>query len=150
MRLLRAFRKDESGLAAMELAMLSPIVIVMVVCTIDVGRLALAKTWTQYAAAAGAQYAVQKGFDSQAISAAIQAATSSKSVLASPTPGMMCGCPGETGITPATCGQKCPASARDAGSYVTVTASYAFKPIFRVPVVSYPEQVTSQSIVRIQ
>ncbi len=134
----------------MELAMLSPIVIVMIVCAIDVGRLALAKTWTQYAAAAGAQYAVQKGFDSQSITSALQAATSSKSVLASPSPSQMCGCPSETGITPATCGQNCPASAKKAGSYVTVTASYAFKPIFRVPIVTYPDQITSQTIVRIQ
>ena len=142
--------KSEAGTSAIELALISPIVVIMAVSAIDLGRLALAKTWTQYAAAAGAQYAVTHGFDSQSISSVVQGASSSRSVSANPSPSQYCGCPGATGIQSMPCTADCPDVGSKAGTYVVVTANYPYRAIFRPPLISYPENISSQITVRIK
>ena len=59
---------DQSGAAAIELALLAPVLTVMMVSVIDIGFGIYRKMQVENAAQAGAHYATRNGFDANAIS----------------------------------------------------------------------------------
>ena len=62
---LKRFASDRSGLAAIELAIIAPVVLLCALSAADLGRFALDKTWVTDAASAGAEYAAAHADDQQ-------------------------------------------------------------------------------------
>ena len=76
-RSFERFRREQRGVAAVELAIALPILTVCALCAADLGRFALQRTWVSYAASAGAEYAVanaDNSFNTSKITAAATAA----------------------------------------------------------------------------
>ena len=158
---LRRFARDRSGLAAIELAIVAPVLLLCTLGVADLGRFALDKTWVTYAASAGAEYAVAHAsttFDASAITNAAQSAAAS-GISVSPTPSEYYGCATSTGVvtaingTTVTTSTVCPSSTStggQAGQYVSVTAATPFVALFGAAGISYPSTITTTAVVRIQ
>jgi Flp pilus assembly protein TadG len=117
-----------SGGAAVELAIIAPLLILMMISTVDLGMGFYRKMQVGEAAQAGAQYAMLNGFNSSKISTAITSATSFLGIAASPAPSQSCGCAASTGVTAASCGSQCP-DTTVAGTYVTASAQATYNTI---------------------
>ena len=163
---LKRFARDRSGLAAIELAIVAPVVALGVLCVADLGRFALDNTWVTYAAGAGAEYAEAHADDQQysppypmgsafsaAISTAATSATAATQITISPTPTSYYGCATATGVTASTQGATCSASTSTggtAGIYVSVTATMPFTSLFGAAGIAYPSTISSTAVVRIE
>jgi Flp pilus assembly protein TadG len=149
-RLVKRFLYDDQyGTLATEFALIAPILILMMLTTVDVGLGFYRNMQVQNAAQAGAQYAVLHGFNQTNISNAITAATSNSSISASPAPVQFCGCPSESGISATTCETLCPSGSAP-GTYVTASAQSTFHTVFSYPVIRDHVTLTAQSTLRIQ
>src|SRR5262245_48597219 len=97
-RLLSGQAESVQGASAVEFAILAPILVFLLVCTLDLGLGFHSKMQVQNAAQAGAQYAIVNGFNATAISSAVTATTTLAGITASPAPSQFCGCPSNTGV----------------------------------------------------
>ena len=163
---LKRFASERSGVAAIELAIIAPVLIVCALCAGDLGRFALQKTWVTYAASAGAEYAVAHADDQQyaptypmgstfsaAITTAASAAPVSGIISVSPAPSAFYGCATSTGVTASTQGATCPSGTSTggaAGEYVSVTTTAPFTALFSAAGISYPSSIAATAVVRIQ
>ncbi len=138
-----------SGVAAVEFALIGPLLILAAVCTIDLGMGMHRKMQVQTAAQTGAEYATTHGFDASAITAVTTSATSLTGIAASPAPARFCGCPTSTGISAAACESTC-AAGQMAGTYVRVSAQSSYTPILPYPMLPATYDFTAQATVRIQ
>jgi hypothetical protein len=129
--------------------MLAPILVVMGVCTVDLGAGIYRKMQVQNAAQAGAQYAVAHGFSASSISAAVTNATTLSGVSANPAPSQACGCPTTSGVTSATCNTTCP-DGSVTGTYVTVGSQATYNTILAYPLIPNSFAFAAQAMVRIQ
>lgn len=116
--------KDTSGVAAIEFAILVPILTLMVIAISDIGFAVYREIQVEDAAQAGAQWAIRNGFDSNGISNAVVSATN-PSITAIPAPRQFCGCATGSSVSLATCGTSCPGGLT-AGTYTTVSSQLAF------------------------
>jgi len=154
--ILRGFAADPGGLAAIELAIIAPIVVLSILCVADLGRYALARTWVTYAASAGAEYAAAHAsstFSATAISSAATSAAGVSGISVSPAPSQYYGCATATGVTASTQGASCPSSTSTgatAGQYVAVTATMPFAALFSAAGIAYPSTLASTAVVRTQ
>jgi Flp pilus assembly protein TadG len=148
-RLVRALRARSDGLAAVEFAVIAPVLSLVMICTVDVGLGFYRKMQVQNAAQAGAEYAATHGFNASAIASAMSAATGLTSVQASPQPAQFCGCPSTGGVATATCGTNCTGGAQ-AGTYVAVSAQADYTTLIPYPLFPDSYTFTAQSTVRIQ
>jgi len=139
---------DVRGVAAIELAIIAPILAGMIVCTVDLGLGIYCKMRVQNAAQAGAQYAAINGFDSNGISNAVLSATNSPGLLASPSPSQFCGCATNAGITTAACGSSCPGGSLP-GSYVKVSAQNTYTTLLPYPLLPRSFTFAAQARVKI-
>ena len=137
------------GVAAIELAIIAPILLLLMICTIDLGFSIYRKMQVQHSAQAGAQYAMAHGFNASSISSAVTNATSFSGVSASPAPSQFCGCASSTGVTNAACSSKC-SGGSTAGTYVTVSAQGTYNTLFPYPLIPDSFTFTAQATVRIQ
>jgi Flp pilus assembly protein TadG len=117
--------RDDRGVAAVEMAMLSPVLVVMVLGVIDLSL----RVWTYArvlnAANAGIEYAAINGYNSTAIDAAVKAATTASVSVTAPAPTY--GCPTTNGsLTSEPSATSLCSDGAAAGTYVTVTASDTF------------------------
>src|SRR5216683_6158696 len=87
-----ALLRRKSGNAAIEFALIAPILAAMLVAMTDLGVAIYEKMEICTAADAGVQYAVAKGWNSAAIQNAVTSATSLAGLSASPAPTKTCGC----------------------------------------------------------
>jgi Flp pilus assembly protein TadG len=163
---LERFARDRNGVAAIELAIIAPVLILSGLCVADLGRFALDKTWVAYAASAGAEYAVAHANDanysptypmasafSAAIATAATSATPASNISVSPTPSSYYGCATSTGVTASTSGATCPpgtSTGGGAGEYVSVTATMPFSALFGAAGIAYPSTITSTAVVRVE
>ncbi len=162
--LIRQFAKSGgdavTGIAAIEFAIIVPLLILMLVGVIDLGLGMYRNMQVQESAQAGAQYAVVKGCTASDISNAVTSATSYSSIAASPGPVEFCGCATATGLTNitnqnTTCSSACSGSTCSngytAGTYVTVSASATYYPSLIYSSL-FPKSfaLTAQSTVRIK
>ena len=138
-----------AGVAAVEFALIGPLLILAAVCTIDLGMGLHRKMQVQTAAQTGAEYAATHGFDADAIAAAATGATSLTSIAASPAPARFCGCPTSTGINAATCESTC-ADGQMVGTYVRVSTQSTYTPILPYPTLPASYDFTAQATVRVQ
>ena len=139
---------DARGVAAIEFAVMVPILALMMVCTIDLGMGVYCNMRVQNAAQAGAQYAVVNGFDANAIANAVLSATNSSGLVASPAPSKFCGCATNAGITSAACSSTCPGGSIP-GSYVKVSAQNTYTTLLPYPLLPRSFTFTAQSTVKI-
>jgi len=137
------------GLAAIEFAVIGPLLVLMMVCTVDLSLGFYSAMQVQNAAQAGAEYASLHGFKATSISSAVVNATSFKGISASPSPVQFCGCPSKTSVATATCGTKC-ADGTLAATYVRVSASGKYTTLLPYPSLPASFSLASQSTVRIQ
>jgi Flp pilus assembly protein TadG len=137
------------GVAAIELAIIAPILLVLLICTIDFGIGIYRNMQVQNAAQAGAEYAIAHGFQASSISSAVANATSFSGISADPAPIQFCGCATSTGITNAACGSNC-SGGLPAATYVTVSARATHNTLFEYPIIPNSYTFTAQPTVRIQ
>ena len=163
---LKRFAGDRSGIAAIELAIVAPVVVLGILCVTDLGRFALDKTRITYAASADAEYAAAHADDPQfsspypmgaafsaAISTAATSATPATDISISPTPSSYYGCATSTGLTASTQGATCSPSTSSggtAGIYVSVTATMPFTALFGAAGIAYPSTISSTAVVRVE
>jgi Flp pilus assembly protein TadG len=137
------------AVAAIEFAILAPLLILMLVSAVDLGFGIYRRMQVQNAAQAGASYAMLHGYLPNSISSAVTSATALSGITASPGPSEYCGCPSTSGITSAPCSSTCPDGAV-AGTYVTVSAEATYNTILPYPIVPNSYTFNAQSTVRIQ
>ena len=115
-------RERESGIAAIEFAIIAPLMALILVGVTELGFAVRQQMQVQEAAAAGAQYAALKGWDPSNIALAVTNAANGGGIGATPAATSFCGCPTASGIVASTCGQPCP-DHLTARAYVKVNAS---------------------------
>jgi len=140
---------DQSGVAAVELGLLAPVLTLMMVSVIDIGLGVYRKMQVEDAAQVGTQYAMRNGFDANAISNAVVSATSFSSITASPAPVQFCGCATGSGISAVSCGTTCPGGAV-AGTYTMVSAQATYSSLLNYQIVPQNYNFSAQSTARLQ
>jgi Flp pilus assembly protein TadG len=149
-----------AGVAAIELAMVSPLLVTGVLGAGEAGISIFRQTQVQFAAQAGADYALAHGFiatGTQSISNAIVNATTYTAIAPTPAPTQFCGCPTATGVTNASavasksplCSATC-SGGFTAGVYVQANSQAQFSPIIPNPWQKSTVTLTAESTVRIQ
>jgi len=137
------------GTAAIEFAIVGPMLVVMMVCTMDLGAGMFRKMQVQNAAQAGAMYAALHGFAPSSISSAVTNATGLSDISSSPEPSQFCGCASNSGVASIACTSTCSGGSIP-GTYVTVSAQSTYSTILPYPLVPDSFTLTAQSTVRIQ
>lgn len=140
---------DTSGVAAIEFAIIIPMLLMMLICTVDLGMGIYRNMQVQNSAQAGARYAMTNSFDATLISNAVSSATALQGIVASPPPSQYCGCATNSGIAPVTCGSTCPAGAVY-GTYVNVSAEGYYTTIMPYPLIASNFTLKAQANVRVQ
>lgn len=135
------------GTAAVEFALLAPLLISVLAAFADLGIGAYRHMQVVDAAEAGAQFAVRQGYNSAAIQGAVAGATGLSSVSTSST--QFCGCPSGTALVTVGCGTTCPGGGA-AGDYVSVSAQTQYTPLLPYPGLPTPLTLSAQSTVRLQ
>jgi len=148
-RLASGKADDCRGVAAIEFAIVGPMLVVMMVCTIDLGTGIFRKMQVQNAAQAGAIYAALHGFTASSISTAVTSATNLSGISASPAPTTYCGCASSNTISSVSCSSTC-SGGSSPGTYVTVSAQAVYTPILSYPLLPESFTFTAQSTMRIQ
>ena len=138
-----------AGVAAVEFALIGPMLVLMMLCTVDLGMGFYRNMQVQTAAQAGAQYAVAHGFTESGVLSAIQSATTFSGISASPGPSQYCGCASSTGIASAVCGSTCPGGSLS-GTYVSVSTQATYTTLLPYPTLPNSFALTARSTVRIQ
>ncbi|MGH7091847.1 MAG: TadE/TadG family type IV pilus assembly protein [Stellaceae bacterium] len=141
------FHRDRSGAAAVEFALIAPMLVAILLPMVDLGIGAYQKMRVQDAAEAGAQYALKHGYSSASISSAAQNATSLGGSL-SVTPSEACDCVSGGALASAPCGSTC-ADGSAAGTYVTVGTSTSYSLLLKYPGLTNPMTLTGNAVVRI-
>lgn len=138
-----------AGVAAIELALVSPLLVLGVLGTGELGITILRDSQVHYAAQAGIDYAIANGFDATKMTNAIVNATNYTQIAATPAPKQYCGCASPTGVLVAACGSSC-SSGFTAGTYVKASAQAQFSPIIPNPWQKSSVTLAAQAVVRIQ
>jgi Flp pilus assembly protein TadG len=142
-----------AGVAAIELALVSPLLVTGVLGAAEVGITIFRDTQVQFAAQAGARYALAHGFNATGISNAVVNATKYAAISATPAPTQFCGCPSASGVSVASgtppCSATCSGGAT-AGAYVTASSQAHFSPIIPNPWQTGTVTLAAQTTVRIK
>lgn len=130
MRNLLACLRSRAGIAAVEFAIIAPVLITLVGAAVDLGTGIERAIRLENAARAGAQYATRTPSDTAGARAAALATLSDWSNVAVTAGPMVCTCPtsGASGGPVVACGTAICATGM--ARYITVTASRPFTPIF--------------------
>lgn len=147
--LMRTLRDDAAGVASIELAVMAPALVVMMICTVDLGMGIYRNMQVQNAAQAGAQYAMMHVFDPNQIASVVSSATGLSGISASPPPVQYCGCATGAGVSNIACGSTCPAGAIY-GNYVQVSTQGTYTTLLPYPMIASSFTLTAQSNVRVQ
>lgn len=143
------FENDARGVAAIEFGIMVPLLSLMVISVTDIGLAIYRKMQVENAAQAGVEYAIARGFDSNAISTAVVGATNSNAISASPGPIKFCGCATASGVSGMTCGGTCPGG-KLAGTYTIVSAQGSYSTIINYQIVPNSYVISTQSTARLQ
>jgi len=143
-----------AGVAAIELAMVAPLLVTGVLGAGAVGFTIFRQTQVSFAAQAGADFALAHGFNATKVSNAIINATTYTAITAGPAaPSQFCGCPTATGVTVASGVPPCTAVCSGgftAGTYVTASSQAQFSPIIPNPWQTSTVTLAAQATVRIK
>jgi len=137
-----------AGTAALEFALVAPVLLIMLVFVVELGDGAFEAMQTQNAAEAGALYVAKHGWNVAGISAAVVNATGVTGITASPSPSEFCGCPTAGGITATACTQTCP-DGSVVSTYVQINAALAHQTLLTYPGMVSPTALTGHAVVRV-
>jgi len=146
---LRRLARDDKGIAGLELALATPMLVLLMTGGFDFGRAIYEQHRLTAASEAGIQYAtasVSNLANSSGIIAAARADAADTTNSLTVTAGS-CTCP--TGATLCAATTTCTGSTVT-GSYEKVTVSESYSTIMSYPFVSNPFTLTAQSMVRVQ
>jgi len=148
------FRREKQGVAAIEFAVIVPMLLIMSVGLADLGMGLYDDMQTQNAAQAGADYALihLTAWNKDAIKTAIKNASSLSGISASPDPYSFCGCPGTGGVTQVNCTTGT-CTGVSIGCYIRTSATYTYNTILPypriLPFLQTQYVLTSNSTVRV-
>lgn len=148
-RLSKLATRDRRGIAAVEFAVLVPILVLVALCTADLGLAIYSEMQVQNSAEAGVGYAFLHGYNATAISSAVTSAGQVSGLTAAPAPSQFCGCPGTGGVANATCGSTC-SNGNAAGTYVTASATMVYHTLISYPIIPNQYTFVRHSTVRIK
>lgn len=130
-RLYRKLRDQIAANAAIEMALVAPLLILMIVGMADYAAATYRRMQVQHAAQAGADFAMRNTFDVALIGNAVANAAGGD-ITATPAPAETCGCASGSTVTVAICGTAC-ASGFTAGTYINVSAQGSYTTIVPYP-----------------
>lgn len=143
---LERLKRWHSGAAAVEFGLFAPILLIMLVGTIELGISMYQAMQVSNAVEAGALWVMKTG-DVAGIAAAAQNASAVTGITATTT--QFCGCPNATGITATVCGSGATCGAgTPAGQYVRINAQLPHQSML-VNTLGLPATFTAKSIVRL-
>ena len=126
-KLLRKFARSESGVSAIEMALVTPVLLIVFMGLIDYGIAIFSKMELTGAVRSGAQYALIKSNDMDAIeTTVINSSNLDVDNIAVTTPYETCEC--SDGTLDATCTTTC--SADTLRHYIVISATYTYVPFF--------------------
>lgn len=147
---LLSFPAEHEGVAALELALLAPTLLLLLMGIFDFGEMTYTVMQVSAAAHAGAQYVYANGCSSTTgVSTAVTNATP-LTVTANPSP--VCGvyyCATNGALVASTSGATCP-SGEPSGAYATISAQAPFTPIAPWSGLIFPTTLSSSSTIRYQ
>jgi Flp pilus assembly protein TadG len=144
---------DDRGVAALELALLAPTLLLLLMGIFDFGEMTYTVMQVRAAAHAGTQYVYQTIGDqttctTSGITSAVTSATS-LTVTATPAPSCTVKACVTNNVIVATSGSTCP-SGDPPGTYATVSAQANFSPIAPWSGLIFPSTITASSTIRYQ
>jgi Flp pilus assembly protein TadG len=142
--------RSELGSAAIEFGLFIPILLILLTGTVEVGRAMYEAMQVNNAVEAGMLYAAKNGYDAGGIATAVQQATGTEGITATPAPTLFCGCPSASGVIRTDCNS--PSLCVDgnpAGQYVQISAALDHQTILPYLGLPLPTTLTAQSIVRL-
>ncbi len=142
-------RSHASGVVAVELALLLPLLVLVLTGLFDLGLAAYEAMLVQAAAAAGARYAELHPWDPSAVAAVVAASTESGGITANPPPTQFCACPATGSLGAIDCSGTCPGGSRPS-LYGKVSAQLAHFTVLHYPALPQPFTLTGQAIVRLR
>ncbi|MGE0734935.1 MAG: TadE/TadG family type IV pilus assembly protein [Alphaproteobacteria bacterium] len=145
-RAARSLRRNDQGVAAVELALLSPVILVLLAFLFDFGMGMLNHMQLSSAARAGAQYALLVAPDTTGVQQAVDGAAGLKDPPLNITVEQFCECTDGTTIT---CGTTCSNNITYM-LFVRVTATQSYSPMFPMPGLPETMTLTGKATVRIQ
>lgn len=145
---IRQWRKTQGGVAAIEFAILSPLLVLLLIGLVEIGFASYEAMQAQSAAEAGALYAAKHGWDLTGIEGAVVNATGASGITADPAPQTFCGCPQTGGIIATSCNSTCPGGSPP-GQYVEIHASLAHQTILPYPGLPTPLVLKGKSTLRL-
>lgn len=145
---MRAWRAKD-GVAALEFAVVAPVLLLFVAEAFSLGSLVWAKMQVENAARAGAIYASTRSVNATSIDGVVAGATRlGAAIKATPVATESCGCPDESqGVVAAACGSTC-AGGANAGQYVTVFTQTTYSVPFPLPGLGTQVTLTGTSTTR--
>ncbi|OFX03777.1 MAG: hypothetical protein A3D94_00255 [Alphaproteobacteria bacterium RIFCSPHIGHO2_12_FULL_66_14] len=137
------------GSAAVEAALILPLLLLMVTGLYDLGFAAYESMQVQSAADAGAQYAARNDWNPAAISGAVTSATGGTGITATPAPSQFCACPTGGILSNISCSATCP-NGDTPGLYALVSAQKQHSTVLPYPILPDPLTLTGQAITRLE
>ena len=147
-----SWRWTEKGTAAVEFALISPLLLILLTGIVEIGMAGYQAMQVQAAVEAGALYAANNGASNlAAIGQAVVNATGTSGLTATPAPVAFCGCPGASGVVSqnADCTTPC-TDGKAPGQYVRVSAAVPHQTIMPFLTLPLPASLTAQSTIRVQ
>jgi Flp pilus assembly protein TadG len=141
----RRLSADRRGGAAVEFALVAPVLLLITAGAVDGARLITQGMQVNAAAQAGADYVQRHGWNEAGVRSAVATATGLASTL-DPAPRQFLGCV-VNGAVAETAGTTC-ASGRAAGRYVLISTRRAFSPLMPWPQMVVPQSLRGQATVR--
>lgn len=142
--------RPAAGTAAIEFALLGPILVILLVATAELG-FAMYQTMQVYnAVEAGTLYAAKNGWNQSGIAAAVVSASNMTGLAATPAPFQFCRCPTTSGIASVACTIPLPtcASGNSAEYYIEVSAALPRVSFLPYTAFGLPATLTARSILR--
>jgi Flp pilus assembly protein TadG len=152
LRAVAANLRQRSGAAAIEFALVTPLLAILVGGVVEIGMASYQAMQVQSATEAGILYATEHGASNiTAIGQAVVNATGTAGITASPVPLAFCGCPSVAGVVSqnSNCTTVC-SDGTPPGQYVTVSAALAHHTIMSFLNLPLPATLTASSTVRLQ
>jgi hypothetical protein len=150
----RSFWRADRGNAAIEFALVGPMLVLFAAGLLDAGAGYWDYLRVRAAVRSGAAYASNNDFDATSIQNAVLSGGPA-TLTASPAPVRICGCPDKVnGViaasgTPPSCTGICP-SGGNPGTYVRVYARLPYKTLFPWPAIKPPTNFSASTVVRTQ
>lgn len=148
--LLRRLAGRRDGFAAIEFAIAVSFLSLALIGVYDFGRASWTRMQVISAAHVGGAFASSNGFNASLISTAVTNSSNLPTLVATPAPVQVCGCPaGAAGITIVACSTTCD-SGNGAGTYVRVSARGTYTFVFPYPGIAGPVVINAVALARIQ